>query len=1240
MRKRHYLAIILIHFNVIAPIVVNCVQIDNELVSKPHSCFERIAIGAMLPFDKTFRRSDTNQLDVCTSLCLQDAECTTFAFGISTRGNGTCQLSSKVIDGTGSSPAGTIFDPDFDLYARKTSNCLVDPSPNNNYPRPGAFETSSTLNPSTRPTASTFPSTQDTSRPNPTIYVPSPTSSVYSSGSTTQDGSDGTTSGDFLTTSLGSTFSSDNNPTRPDDLYNIQNKFPTTHPAINRDPQTVGFQPDTSSTPSYHSQKPQKETTRPVVIPPRPHYETDSPDVHHSYPLNPDPFPFYSPQTHPHYHYFLDNYDDKNSHFPTGIYAQNAPSLHPIDNRYHAHMNHYDLYPSGRYPVNGINLDNSGYNGNRKNGYQVTDNSPDIPRPKTCFRRVLAGKRVASHWIRRTLICERLEDCQQQCSEEKRFSCEGFNYRIDPSGRGQGECELVEVPLSQMDLYSSSHNRDLNLIPHPDYDYYEKDRTTTNCRPNCIDCPNRQKPSSGYKPSGGNEHDRDRYRPEVTAIDKYRPEHNIYESRPIGGSWDRFGSSNFYSGGSKYFGSHYPDPKPYPDNKPLYIDNKPSYPDKPLYIDNKPPYPDHKPSSYGGFQAIDRYDIDHGGYDHKPFRPPPQSGSGSHGYIDSGDYSYRPPPPPPSIHRPQPIPSRPTDEGYNRPQPIPSRPTDEGYNRPPPIPSRPTDEGYNRPQPIPSRPTDEGYNRPQPVPSRPTDEGYNRPQPIPSRPTDEGYNRPQPSNPQNPSDYDRPDPPYQPSPSKPDSPPQDNSGYGSGSNHGPNSSPPKPGLGYHDRDPPRPPPSYHTNFHQKPSAGFVPYLIGQDSWGSYGGSYGSVSYRPQVDYWGLKNEIKRIDGPPHFNYFELGPIEDNSVHHRYGSPSPPAYGQPNFGSMWTRRPGMEDCSVKTSEGFRLHKGIVRNAMTAASVKECEKMCYEENKFRCGVYSYRYSEPMRDNCLLCDRSFSFLDAYADIVPDRNYDIYAMSDDFSVCKKEPPQSFAYGSPNDQCFIRTIDHKRFFKAIVRDSLTVHSIKDCEIECIKAQKFTCRSFTFRYGSKTSGTIIDNCQLSDWPVRDMDHDRHLIPDDGFDVFERASYGRGCEIVPHEHNHQNPKLCYLGYGSAAKLLSSAIKKIITVSTELECKNECIRYRETSPFKCLSFSFGSQVSTFNCEMSDLDQSQLKLDVHYTHTPNRDFWLFAWDPWDYTCRDKITSISGSRVNSDRRMDIFREPGATSA
>lgn len=179
--------------------------------------------------------------------------------------------------------------------------------------------------------------------------------------------------------------------------------------------------------------------------------------------------------------------------------------------------------------------------------------------------------------------------------------------------------------------------------------------------------------------------------------------------------------------------------------------------------------------------------------------------------------------------------------------------------------------------------------------------------------------------------------------------------------------------------------------------------------------------------------------------------------------------------------------------------------------------------------------------------------------------------------------------------MDQRRLFDSIVRDSLTVRSIGECEIECIKAKTFTCRSFAFRYGAKVSGTIIDNCQLSDWPVRDMDKDRHLIEDKGFDIFERASYGKGCEIQPlnheHDHNHGEKRneiivsmfckifmiffsVCYLGYGSAAKLLSSAIKKVISVTSELECKNECIRHRETSPFKCLSFSFGYALNLRN------------------------------------------------------------------
>jgi hypothetical protein len=118
--------------------------------------------------------------------------------------------------------------------------------------------------------------------------------------------------------------------------------------------------------------------------------------------------------------------------------------------------------------------------------------------------------------------------------------------------------------------------------------------------------------------------------------------------------------------------------------------------------------------------------------------------------------------------------------------------------------------------------------------------------------------------------------------------------------------------------------------------------------GTYGSSQSSISYRPQpqsnqIDYWGLRNEVKRKDGPHQFNYFELGPTEENNVHNRYGGPMgygerphlPPSYSGSNsdssypsssypgsnpplsyeqnggsssgmnWGQMWTRRPGSE-----------------------------------------------------------------------------------------------------------------------------------------------------------------------------------------------------------------------------------------------------------------------------------------------------------------------------------------------
>lgn len=45
-------------------------------------CFDRIALEAMLPFEKAFRTEDTNSLKVCKDKCIQAGEkCNLIAFG-------------------------------------------------------------------------------------------------------------------------------------------------------------------------------------------------------------------------------------------------------------------------------------------------------------------------------------------------------------------------------------------------------------------------------------------------------------------------------------------------------------------------------------------------------------------------------------------------------------------------------------------------------------------------------------------------------------------------------------------------------------------------------------------------------------------------------------------------------------------------------------------------------------------------------------------------------------------------------------------------------------------------------------------------------------------------------------------------------------------------------------------------------------------------------------------------------
>lgn len=215
---------------------------------------------------------------------------------------------------------------------------------------------------------------------------------------------------------------------------------------------------------------------------------------------------------------------------------------------------------------------------------------------------------MASQWVRRTLACERVEDCQTECSREKRFLCEGFNYRLDPTGHGQGICELIDVSLDEMDIYSSPDRHDETLLYHPDYDYYERDRSA--CRPSlCKDCS--EIGSSGGKP----------YLPDVHAEPGYNDRKgSTYHHEPPH-SPSNYGGGKPYlpSSQSNYGGDRPTTYRPIDNFKPFYESRPPSH--ESGYSSSSDPF--HTPYAN---TAIDKY------------RPPPI-------YEPIHSYEHRPPSP-------------------------------------------------------------------------------------------------------------------------------------------------------------------------------------------------------------------------------------------------------------------------------------------------------------------------------------------------------------------------------------------------------------------------------------------------------------------------------------------------------------------------------------------------------------------------------------------------------------------
>ncbi|XP_048523827.1 uncharacterized protein LOC109536280 [Dendroctonus ponderosae] len=786
----------------------------------------------------------------------------------------------------------------------------------------------------------------------------------------------------------------------------------------------------------------------------------------------------YKPQEH---HDLIDNHKpnkasnpDYNpaSRYPTKspASANHRPASTELTNHYEGNYNDKQYGKPHAYNEKGsikVVAQNVGYNGEK-----FTSIITELE--NACFHRTMAGKRAVRGLVRKLSICETVEQCQQECGDERRFTCEGFNYRLDPSGRGKGECELLDLPLSRIDLIRE-------IVPDQQYDLYTRDRNSAqvNCR-----LPPDAFPMGSY----GNGHQYGSDENMLRPYDRRPPGIARPPKRPAGGWEDEYG------------GPPRPipiDPLPLPpaNRKPEYDDRRGDY----SYHHSHQSHSSHSHSYHYNEHNVDRYDFHHQHEDRRPLK---------------------------GIHY---LPGSPKGQTLH---PV-IVPLDE-YPKAPLPPSYPVGR-YPETRP-------EGGLYGGRYDYRNRYENNQKNYYVPSRP----------QRPQIPAD-----------------------------------------------------------------------------WGLYGGRYGiengdSLEYQgygnSQVyDYWGFN----KLQGDRAQAGYESHPQRPPGTYLPSSAPASGGYEMENsILPAEPRRPPTfdfirDECSLRSAAGFRLHKGIVKKITSVPNIHDCELLCVKEKAFPCASYAFRYIS-FADNCQLSNRNYKELDYYTDVQPDRDFDIYTMNNRHRCpAAKETPLR-----DESDCFWRVRSGQRLHESVVRDSLTVRSIVDCQLECLNSRRFTCRAYSFRYNPPIIGGPIDNCQLSDCPFFELNPRVDFLPEPGFEVYERGSFGHGCEPNHFSIREKLPakqpglkvdQLCYVGFGSAAKLLPQATVKSAYVPTELDCKHECSQARQRADFRCMTFSFVTDRThiAHNCFLSDIIQRDLLPNVDYMNEPSS--WIFTWDDYNPECTD---------------------------
>ncbi|CAH0716955.1 unnamed protein product, partial [Brenthis ino] len=422
---------------------------------------------------------------------------------------------------------------------------------------------------------------------------------------------------------------------------------------------------------------------------------------------------------------------------------------------------------------------------------------------------------------------------------------------------------------------------------------------------------------------------------------------------------------------------------------------------------------------------------------------------------------------------------------------------------------------------------------------------------------------------------------------------------------------------------------------------YVPYQIGiktkpnddREKWGQYGGSYGGVDsyYKDRNDYRDSVRHWKISDQPPYSHGvktytedrdFDYRSLRTNSGHdnYEYGYGSWKKGQWTGSGSFWKdfdandyhhhkhsyefegrSEESAKDCSSRRSPGMSLGSGSIRRSLLGHTVVECEAACFNEREFKCVSYSYRYSSPPgSDNCFLSERPYQGLQMSAD----SGSDVYAMpihKDCLTISSKPWVES--------ECFWHVRSGAAVSGVGVRAALTVAGLGACEAECLRANGFFCRGFSFRFDPPTIGDDLENCLLTSSPPTSLELNHGLRPSK-HELYARGNYGRGCEPALYDDVKKEPQ-CYLQYESSAKLSPSSIRGQARAKDERACGNACT----DAPFRCLSFSFSNNASPDkeNCLLSEIRLFDLHRGVDYVHSD--DDLLFSFDLFNGQCWRKV-------------------------